>query len=306
MQTILESNGQIGHELAKELYNNYTKEIRLVSRKRVKINETDQVADLMNYNSTLNAIAGSEIVYFTVGLPMNAKLMEEQFPVIIQNVLKACTVNNTKLVFFDNTYMYPKTTKTQFENTPFEPKGRKSILRAQLTNRALAAMDKKEIDIVICRAPEFYGPGHTQSITNSLVFENIKRHKKIKIPITVKTLRTLIWAPDANKAMALIGNTKDAYNQTWHLPCDRSLTYKQILEIANEVTNRKLHYSIIKEWHFKFVSHFNSQVKELLEMLPRYKVYNLFNSDKFKTCFLQFKITPFEEGIKNILLPITN
>nr|WP_233485454.1 NAD-dependent epimerase/dehydratase family protein [Spiroplasma sp. ChiS] len=302
------SNGQIGHELAKELYNNYTKEIRLVSRKPVKINETEQiiVADLMNYNSTLNAIAGSEIVYFTVGLPMNAKLMEEQFPVIIQNVLKACTVNNTKLVFFDNTYMYPKTTKTQLEDTPFEPKGRKSILRTQLTNMVLAAMDKKEIDIVICRAPEFYGPGHTQSITNSMVFENIKRHKKIKIPITVKTLRILIWAPDASKAMALIGNTKDAYNQTWHLLCDRSLTYKQILEIANEVTNRKLHYSIIKEWQFKFVSHFNSQVKELLEMLPRYKVDNLFNSDKFKTCFPQFKITPFEEGIKNILLPITN
>nr|WP_275427353.1 hypothetical protein [Spiroplasma citri] len=43
-----------------------------------------------------------------------------------------------------------------------------------------------------------------------------------------------------------------------------------------------------------------------MEMLPRYKVDNLFNSDKFKTCFPQFKITPFEEGIKNILLPITN
>lgn len=31
MQIILGSNGQIGHELAKELYKNYTKEIRLVS-----------------------------------------------------------------------------------------------------------------------------------------------------------------------------------------------------------------------------------------------------------------------------------
>lgn len=32
MQTILGSNGQIGHELAKELSKHYTTDIRLVSR----------------------------------------------------------------------------------------------------------------------------------------------------------------------------------------------------------------------------------------------------------------------------------
>lgn len=36
MQTILGSNGQIGYELAKELYKNYTNELRLVSRKPQK------------------------------------------------------------------------------------------------------------------------------------------------------------------------------------------------------------------------------------------------------------------------------
>lgn len=43
MQTILGSNGQIGYELAKELSTNYTKELRLVSRKPKKINPTDQL-----------------------------------------------------------------------------------------------------------------------------------------------------------------------------------------------------------------------------------------------------------------------
>lgn len=67
MQTILGSNGQIGYELAKELSTNYTKELRLVSRKPKKINPTDQLvsADLMDYAQTKQAIEGSEIVYFT-------------------------------------------------------------------------------------------------------------------------------------------------------------------------------------------------------------------------------------------------
>ena len=87
MQTILGSNGQIGHELAKELYKNYTKEIRLVSRKPQKIHDTN------------NAISGSDIVYFTVGLPMDSEMWMKQFSKILDNVIEACKIHRSKLVF---------------------------------------------------------------------------------------------------------------------------------------------------------------------------------------------------------------
>jgi putative NADH-flavin reductase len=81
MQTILGSNGQIGYELAKELYKNYTTDIRLVSRNPKTINPTDQLfpADLMDFNQTKKAIENSDIVYFTVGLPMDTELWETNF-----------------------------------------------------------------------------------------------------------------------------------------------------------------------------------------------------------------------------------
>ncbi len=37
----------------------------------------------------------------------------------------ACREHDTELVFFDNTYMYPRTAAPQVEETPFEPRGRK-------------------------------------------------------------------------------------------------------------------------------------------------------------------------------------
>ena len=54
MQTVLGSNGQIGQEVAKELYRNYTKEIRLVGRHPKKIHATDQLvsADLLDFEQT--------------------------------------------------------------------------------------------------------------------------------------------------------------------------------------------------------------------------------------------------------------
>ncbi|MDU7040404.1 MAG: NAD-dependent epimerase/dehydratase family protein, partial [Lactococcus lactis] len=298
------SNGQIGHELAKELYKNYTKEIRLVSRKPQKIHDSDELvsADLLDFNETNNAISGSDIVYFTVGLPMDSEMWMKQFSKILDNVIEACKIHRSKLVFFDNTYMYPKTSAIQFENTIFSPSGKKSLVRAQLADKIIKEMEANELKAVVCRAPEFYGPEKTQSITNTMIFSNIKAKQKLKIPISDSTLRTLIWTPDASRAMALIGNTDDAYGQTWHLPCDRSLTYKEMINIADKIENEKLSYSIIKLWKFKVGSLFNKNAKELLELLPRYEVDNLFNSDKFKKRFPSFPVTSFESGIKQILV----
>ena len=205
-------------------------------------------------------------------------------------------------MFFDNTYMYAKTSEPQTEESPFVPVGQKSTVRAKMAIMLLDEISKKSIEAVICRAPEFYGPGKTQSITNTLIFDNIKQGKKLKVPIKDNTLRTLIWTPDASRAMALIGNTPNAYNQTWHLPCDDNRpTYKELIHLASKIYQKELNYSIIKMWLFKLGSLFNKQAKELQELLPRYKYDNIFISDKFKKRFPDFKFTTYQEGVTDIL-----
>lgn len=304
MQTILGSNGQIGQELVKELYKNYTHNLRLVSRNPQKINQTDQLmpADLTNLTETNEAIAGSDIVYFTVGLPMNSKMWEEQFPIIVKNVITACITYNCKLVFFDNTYMYEKSDKVQTENSIFAPVGRKSQVRAKIAKMITEKINNHELQAVICRAPEFYGPDKTQSITNTMILNRIKNNQNALVPISDSTLRTLIWTPDASKAMALIGNTPDAYNQVWHLPTSERITYQDLIKLASRITGKKINYRIIKLWQFKLSSVFSQKNDELQELLPRYQVNNIFSSEKFKNRFPDFKITSFNDGISEILL----
>ncbi|KRO15171.1 NAD-dependent epimerase/dehydratase family protein [Lacticaseibacillus saniviri] len=302
MQTILGSNGQIGQELAKELNRNYTQSLRLVSRHPQKVNETDEVmaADLMNFDQTNAAVAGSAIVYFTVGLPMNSTMWEEQFPTIIDNVIRAVEANHSKLVFFDNTYMYPKDARPQTETTAFEPIGRKATVRAKMAQTILGEMAAGRLDAVICRAPEFYGPGKTQSITNTMLFKNLKAGKKGYVPLSDRTLRSLIWTPDASRAMALIGNTPDAFGQTWHLPVDKPQRYRDLVQLANQETHSHFKDTVLPMWLFRLARPFNQRIQELFELLPRYKYDNLFVTDKFNTRFPDFKTTTFEEGIHQI------
>lgn len=303
MQTILGANGQIGEELARELKRNFSSDIRIVSRKARKVNDTDSTfsADLSIREDAIKAVEGSEIAYFTLGLPMNSDLWEKQFPLITSNIIEACKVNRTKLVFFDNTYMYPQDARMLTEQTSFAPVGRKGRVRQVMADMLLKEIKAGEIAVVICRAPEFYGPGKTQSITNSLVFNNIKANKKVKVPLRDDKLRSLIWTPDASRATALIGNTPDAYHQTWHLPIDENrLTYKQFISLASNIYGTELKYTIIPKFIFKIGAMFNSKVKELQELLPRYEFDNIFDDSKFKKRFPDFQVTTYQEGIKQI------
>lgn len=303
MQTILGANGQIGEELARALKRNFTSSIRIVSREASKVNDTDEVfsADLSNREKTIEALKGSEIAYFTLGLPMSSDLWEQQFPLILQNVIDACKIHRTKLVFFDNTYMYPQDDRTLTENTPFAPIGRKARVRKKMAEMVLNEMQSGQLEAVICRAPEFYGPGKTQSITNTFIFNNIKAGKKLKVPLSDSKKRSLIWTPDASRATALIGNTPDAYGQTWHLPVDESHpTYKEFMALASGIYGKELKYSVVPGFVFKIASIFNKRVKELLELLPRYKQDNLFDDSKFRKRFPQFQATTYEKGIEQI------
>ncbi|MFC3244523.1 NAD-dependent epimerase/dehydratase family protein [Gordonia humi] len=238
MQTILGAGGPIADGLVRELRRTYDGDIRIVSRRPAEVTAGDQLvaADLTDAAATSRAVAGSDVAYLTVGLPMDSDLWERRFPTMMRNVLDACIEHGAKLVFFDNTYMYPRTSTPQTESTAFEPVGRKSQVRAHIATMLLAEQAAGRVEALIARAPEFYGPGKTTSLTNTFVLDRIREGKRPMVPVSANTKRSLIWTPDASRAMALLGNTADAYGQTWHLPIDPDRkTYAELIGLAAEV-----------------------------------------------------------------------
>ncbi|HCF3811563.1 TPA: NAD-dependent epimerase/dehydratase family protein [Pseudomonas aeruginosa] len=305
MQTILGATGQIAVELARELCRTYTQDLRLVSRNPRKINDTDTLvaADLLNPEQAAKAVTGSSVVYFTAGLPPDTELWEKQFPVMLRNALDATRAAGARFVYFDNTYMYPQNAAVLTEDAPFEPVGRKGRVRAAMASMVLEEMARGEIPVVIGRAPEFYGPDKTQSITNTLVIDKIKAGQMPRVPVRDDKKRTLIWTPDASRALADLGNAPDTFGQTWHLPCDdERLTYQEFVTLASEVVGRKPSYKVLGRWTLTAAGLVSRQVCELRELLPRYEHDNLFDSSKFKQRFPEFKVTTYRQGLTRILL----
>lgn len=303
MQTILGAGGQIAVELARELRPRYTSDLRLVSRHPRAVNEGDEVrsADLLDALQTAEAVAGSDTVYFTAGLPANMEQWERQFPAMLRNALDASRAAGARFVYFDNTYMYPQDDRVQTEATPFAPLGRKGRVRAHLASMVLDEMARGDIPVLVARAPEFYGPGRTQSFTNALIFDRLARGKAPLVPVRDDRLRTLIWTPDASRALALLGNAQDAYGQTWHLPVDPDRhTYRQFAALASEAFGYRGRAVVLPEWILRAVGVFSPQAREIRELLPRYRRDNLFDSSRFAARFPEFAVTPYRRGIEII------
>jgi nucleoside-diphosphate-sugar epimerase len=300
MQTILGATGQIAMELAGALHRHHTTELRLVSRNPRKVNDTDELvaANLLDAGKTHEAVKGSSVVYFTAGLPPDTEMWEAQFPVMLKNAIDASRAAGAKFVYFDNTYMYPQDDRLLTEDTPFEPVGRKGKVRAAMASMVLAEMARGEIPVLIGRAPEFYGPGKTQSFTNALIIDKLRMGKKPLVPMRDDTRRTLIWTPDASRALAALGNEPDSFGQTWHLPCcDERPTYKAFVEMASEVFGRDASYKVVGKWALTAAGLFSQEAREIRELLPRYGRDNLFDSSKFKRRFPRFAVSSYREGL---------
>ncbi len=79
--------------------------------------------------------------------------------------------------------MYPKDSTPQNENTNYSPVGRKSIIRSRMAELIVSEMETGRLEAVICRAPEFYRTGKTQSITNTLVLNKVRSNATAIIPV---------------------------------------------------------------------------------------------------------------------------
>lgn len=301
MQTILGANGVIATELAKALPQ-YTNQTRLVSRQPKRVNEQDELfsADLTDSAQVDAAVAGSEIAYLTVGLPYKLPVWQEKWPLVMRNVLNACEKHGTKLVFFDNVYLYGKVDGWMTEASPINPCSEKGKVRAQVATMLMDAMEKGKVEAQIARSADFYGLTPMSFLT-SMVFEKYAAGKSAQWMVDDTRQHSFTYTPDAGKAMALLGNASEAYGQAWHLPTAQpALTGAEFLERAAAAFGVEYKYQVIPKWMLRMLGVFIGIIKENREMLYQNEADYLFDSSKFERHFAM-KPTSYEAGIAAIV-----
>jgi nucleoside-diphosphate-sugar epimerase len=303
VQTILGSGGAIGIPLAREL-KSYTGKIRLVSRNPKKVNDTDELfpADVNDPSQIDKVIAGSEIVYVTVGFEYRTKVWQKTWPSFIHEVVKACRKYDAKLVFFDNVYMYAKTAiPFMTEASPIMPPSEKGKVRAKVLQIILDEVEQNNLKALIARAADFYGPDNRNSALSIMVIDNLRKGKKAQAFGDISKIHTYTYTPDAAKATAILGNTADAYNQVWHVPTtkEKITNFDWIGLIAKEL-NKEPKVQTVPTWMLHALGLFIPMMKEFPEMVYQYENDYIFDSSKFEKRF-GINATSPKDGIKRTL-----
>jgi len=302
MQTILGAGGAIGTPLAKAL-TQYTTKIRLVGRNPKAVNPTDELvkADILNAAEVDKAVEGSEIVYLVAGLPYDAKVWQRDWPIAMQNTINACKKHNAKLVFFDNVYPLGLVKGVMTEETPFNPCSKKGTVRAKIAQMLLAEMNAGTIQALIARAPDFYGPNVTTSMLDSTFIQNIAKGKKPMLIGKEGMAHCYIYTVDAAVGTAMLGNTPEAFNQTWHLPTvAEPITPKQLAGLFSDALGKEVKYSMLSTFMLRIVGLFTPIVKQVVEMMYQYNHDYKFDSSKFTTRF-NYTPTPYKTGVEAIV-----
>jgi len=301
LHTILGSTGNIGTQLAQDL-RKFTGAIRLVSRKPKPIygDESLVKADLLQASQVDAAVEGSETVYLVAGITYKTRLWQEQWPIIMQNTIKACQKHDAKLVFFDNMYCYdPGHVGHLTEETPVKPQSNKGKVRAEIAQMIMDEVEAGKLTAMIVRAADFYGPDARLSFLHESVVKRMKAGKTAQWLYRKDKKHSFTYIPDAAFATAFLAQQEDAWNQVWHLPTsDRYPTAQECVDILAKELNMPSKVQVLPGFMVSILAVFIPLLREIKELRYQLDQDYCFDSGKIEKAY-GLKATELEKGLKS-------
>lgn len=302
LHTVLGAGGVIARELSLQLARDGQR-IRQVARHPVAVQPGDELkaADLLDARATADAVAGSAVVYLVAGLPYRAAVWQAQWPRVMQNTIDACRRHGARLVFFDNVYAYGQVGGAMTEDTPFNPCSRKGEVRAAIASTLLGAMQRGELQALIARAADFYGPGARLSLLQAVFFARLRAGKAPQWLGNPDLAHTFTFTPDAGRALALLGQSPAAFGQSWHLPTAQTLdgaavTGRSLARTLCAIAGQPARLQVAPPWLLHAMGWFVPVLRENREMMYQYQQDYRFHSGKMEQAF-GLQPTPYGEGL---------
>jgi len=300
MHTILGAGGPISNAVS-ELLNARGEAHRLISRNPIQNSGlgTWTAADLKDYASLSKAAKGASVLYMCAGLKYDRAVWNNDWPMIMSNIIRLAKETGARLIFFDNVYMYGLVQGPMTEETPYNPNSVKGEIRAAIATQLMDEAKSGNIKASIARSADFYGYGGANSVLDSMVIKNLSQRKSAQWLGDIHKKHSYTFVADAGKAMTILGQNPESDNQIWHIPTAPALMGTELVALIA----RKYHVAPksmkLNKLMLRMVGLFNTTVREVVEMYYQYDHDYIFDSSKFEKRF-QVQPTSYEDGIAQV------
>lgn len=299
---VLGGSGTIGSAVIKELQSRNIPVKALELNKVVTGVETVN-ANLLDLSKFREVSKGASHIYLCVGLPYFSDVWEKNWPLIMKNTIEVCKFHNSNLIFFDNSYMYgpPPLSNPITENHEQNPISRKGNARKITTDILISSFEKGEVEGVIGRSADFYGPDTVNSSLYNVFLQNILKNQNPMWLGNPNVKHSFAYTKDNAKALVDLALDKSCYGQVWHLPVEGPVTIQEVLDIINNLMNSDYKINYLPRFMLKILKLFIPILKEAEEMVYQFDTPFIFSDEKFRKKFPHFETTSFYQGMKEMI-----
>ncbi|MGI5835787.1 MAG: NAD-dependent epimerase/dehydratase family protein [Chloroflexota bacterium] len=252
--------------------------------------------DMASPDSVKAACEGAAVIYHCV----NIRYCEwaKYMPALTENILDGARKAKAKLLFPGNLYVYGPFQKTPVdENHPHAANTKKGKVRILMEKMLMDAHHAGDVQAVIPRFPDFYGP----DVTNPLmapIFQSALEGKEAGWPGRLDVPHDLLFVKDAAKACVLLADTEDAFGQVWHVPGPGSLTGQQFMEMVFDAAERPPKTRALGRMLFRFFGLLIPDAGEMVEVLYLFEQPMVMDGRKFAGAFPHFEYTSHREAVR--------
>ena len=260
--------------------------------------------DALDASALHAATQGATHLYLTLGLPYDWRVWQRDWPRVMHHAIDAALAHGAVLVFFDNVYAYgplPLRVPMQ-EDHPVQPPSRKGAVRAELPRLLFRAGEERGLRWVIGRSADFYGPGVRQSPLFVAAIERQLQGKAAQWLGDPDARHSFSYTPDAARGLVRLALDEGAWQRAWHLPTAAPApTPRQLLTQSARLLGAPERIQVLPRALLGALKLFMPVLREYDEMLYQNRQDYVFSSAAFMARYLDFAVTPYEEGIARMV-----
>ncbi len=293
--------GQVGHPLVTQLVAHGRDVVAVNRNGRGEFPGARVVGgDATDPAFTTAVCEGADVVYFCLNA-MNYERWTEEFPPLQRGVLAGAASAGARLVVLDNLYAYgPPDGQPLVETMAANPTSAKSATRAAMTAELLAAHGAGEVEVVIGRASDYFGPGATRSALGDNVFAAALAGKTAQVMGDPDQPHSYSYTPDVAAGLIALGSAAGVTGQVWHLPVAETRTIRQVVEAVYEHAGQKPRIMAAGQTLLRTIGLFKPELREYVHTLYQFTDPWVVDDAKFRATFGDLA-TPLDEAVATTL-----
>jgi nucleoside-diphosphate-sugar epimerase len=256
-------------------------------------------ADLGDPRSAGAAAREIDTIFYCVGVPYPAFHLH---PILMRTTLDAAAAMNVqRLVLVSSVYSYGVPCASRVAEThPRVPGTRKGTWRREQEDLVLDARKKGQLDGLVVRLPDFYGPFADLGLANP-IFRAALAGKTANWVGPIGAPHEFVFTPDAAPPIVDLALRPECYNQAWNLGGAGEISGIDFITRVYRAVGRRPKYRSVGRGLLKIIGWFNPVMRELVEMLYLQETPVILDDSKLLGKLGAVHKTPYDEGIRKTL-----